>query len=98
MGGNPSEKPDTKQRANILLSVDKIKTPLLLMHGEDDSQVPPAESAEFAKALRSHGKTYFYFTHPGKLHGFSQPAHRLDAVLTCMDARLDPAKFARIAA
>jgi acetyl esterase/lipase len=49
------------------------------MHGEDDPQVPPAESAAFAKALSEHHKTYFYFTYPGELHGFTQPAHRLDA-------------------
>lgn len=93
MGGTPAERPDTYKRANILLSVDKIKTPLLIMHGEDDPQVPPAESAEFAKALRAHGKTYFYFTYPGELHGFAQPAHRLDAwekQLAFLDHYLNP--------
>ncbi|RRA49146.1 S9 family peptidase [Acidipila sp. EB88] len=93
MGGTPSEKPDSYKRANVLLSIDKIKTPLLVMHGEDDPQVPPAESAEFAKALRAHGKTYFYFTYPGELHGFSQPAHRLDAwqkELAFLDHYLNP--------
>ena len=79
MGGSPAEKAEVYRRANVLLSVDKIKTPLLIMHGEDDPQVPPAESAQFAKALHEQHKTYFYFTYPGELHGFSQPAHRLDA-------------------
>jgi len=79
MGGSPTEKPEVYRRANILLSVDKIKTPVLIMHGEDDPQVPPAESAAFAKALHEHHKIYFYFTYPGELHGFAQPAHRLDA-------------------
>jgi dipeptidyl aminopeptidase/acylaminoacyl peptidase len=79
MGGSPTEKPEVYRRANVLLSVDKIKTPLLILHGENDPQVPPAESAEFAKALAEHHKTYFYFTYQNELHGFSQPAHRLDA-------------------
>lgn len=79
MGGSPDEKPEVYQRANVLLQVDKIKTPLLVMHGEDDPQVPPANSAEFVKALRAHKKTVFYFTYPNELHGFSQPNHRLDA-------------------
>jgi dipeptidyl aminopeptidase/acylaminoacyl peptidase len=79
MGGSPSEKPEVYKRANVLLQVDKVKTPLLVMHGEDDPQVPPANSAEFVKALRAHNKTVFYFTYPKELHGFSQPAHRLDA-------------------
>lgn len=79
MGGSPTEKPEVYRRANVLLQVDKIKTPLLVMHGENDPQVPPADSALFVKALREHHKTVFYFTYPGELHGFSQPAHRLDA-------------------
>lgn len=79
MGGSPSEKPDVYKKANVLLQVEKIQTPLLVMHGEDDPQVPPANSAEFVKALQDHHKTVFYFTYPNELHGFAQPAHRLDA-------------------
>jgi dipeptidyl aminopeptidase/acylaminoacyl peptidase len=36
--------------------VDKIKTPLLVLHGENDPQVPPIESTLFVKALREHHK------------------------------------------
>ncbi len=79
MGGSPTEKPDVYRRANVLLQVDKVKTPLLVMHGENDPQVPPANSEFFVKALREHKKTVFYFTYPNELHGFAQPAHRLDA-------------------
>lgn len=79
MGGTIEEKPEIYRRANVLLSVDKIKTPLLILHGENDPQVPPAEAAEFARALKEHHKTYYYFTYPGELHGFSQPEHELDA-------------------
>jgi len=79
MGGPPTEKPEVYRRANVLLQVDKVKTPLLVMHGEDDPQVPPADSTLFVKALREHHKTVFYFTYPGELHGFSQQGHRLDA-------------------
>jgi dipeptidyl aminopeptidase/acylaminoacyl peptidase len=79
MGGSPTEKPDNYKRANVLLQVDKVKTPLLVMHGENDPQVPPADSTFFVKALKEHGKTVFYFTYPNELHGWTQPAHRLDA-------------------
>jgi dipeptidyl aminopeptidase/acylaminoacyl peptidase len=79
MGGTIEEKPEIYRRANVLLAVDKIKTPLLILHGENDPQVPPAEAAEFARALKEHHKTYYYFTYPDELHGFSQPQHELDA-------------------
>jgi dipeptidyl aminopeptidase/acylaminoacyl peptidase len=79
MGGSPAEKPDVYRQANVLLQIDKVKTPLLVMHGENDPQVPPANSTFFVKSLREHNKTVFYFTYPNELHGFAQPAHRLDA-------------------
>ena len=79
MGGSPAEAPEVYAKANVLLQVEKVQTPVLLLHGEDDPQVPPAESAAFAHALALHGKTVFYYTYPGELHGFSKPDHRLDA-------------------
>lgn len=79
MGGSPEEKPEVYRKANALLQIDKIKTPLLVMHGENDPQVPPYESAQFVRALKEHGKVVYYFTYPNELHGFSQREHRLDA-------------------
>jgi len=79
MGGTPEEKPEVYRKANSLADVAKIKTPLLVMHGENDPQVPPYESAQFVRALKEHGKVYYYFTYPNELHGFSQRDHRLDA-------------------
>lgn len=77
MGGSPGEKPEVYRRANVLRSVDDVRTPLLVM--QNDPQVPPTESAAFVKALRAHHKTVFNFTYPGELQRFAQPAQRLDA-------------------
>lgn len=79
MGGTPAEKPEVYRKADALLDVEKIKAPLLILHGENDPQVPPYESALFVKALREHRKVFYYFTYPNELHGFSQREHRLDA-------------------
>lgn len=79
MGGTPEEKPEVYRKANTLADVAKIQTPLLVMHGENDPQVPPYESAQFVRALKEHGKVVYFFTYPNELHGFSQRDHRLDA-------------------
>jgi dipeptidyl aminopeptidase/acylaminoacyl peptidase len=79
MGGTPEEKPAVYRKANVLLDVDKIKTPLLIMHGQDDPQVPPYESVQFTNALKKNGKTFWYFTYPREGHGFREREHRLDA-------------------
>jgi dipeptidyl aminopeptidase/acylaminoacyl peptidase len=60
MGGTPVEQPAVYRKANILPDVFGIKTPLLILHGEQDPQVPPRESAEFAEALTKAGKTHIY--------------------------------------
>ncbi|MEO8029107.1 MAG: S9 family peptidase, partial [Bryobacteraceae bacterium] len=93
MGGTPAEKPAVYAKANILLDVAKIKTPLLIMHGEGDPQVPPYESAQFVRELKAHGKVFFYYTYPNEGHGFTQREHRKDAwtkQLAFLDKYLQP--------
>jgi dipeptidyl aminopeptidase/acylaminoacyl peptidase len=79
MGGTPDEKPAVYRKADILPDVPKITSPVLVLHGEDDPQVPPYESQLFTAALKKAGKPYLYFTYPHELHGFSQRDHRIDA-------------------
>jgi dipeptidyl aminopeptidase/acylaminoacyl peptidase len=79
MGGSPGQKPAIYRKANILHDVAQIKTPLLIMHGEEDPQVPPQESAEFAAELKKAGKTFTYITYPHEGHGFQQREHRKDS-------------------
>lgn len=79
MGGPPESKPAVYRKANILPDVDRIKAPLLILHGEEDPQVPPQESAELAAALKNEGKTFVYITYPNEGHGFQQHEHRKDS-------------------
>jgi dipeptidyl aminopeptidase/acylaminoacyl peptidase len=79
MGGTPAEKPDVYRRADILPDVAQIKAPVLILHGEEDPQVPPYEAAQFANALKKAGKTFVYVTYPYEGHGFIDREHRLDA-------------------
>lgn len=79
MGGPPEKKPAVYRKADVLPDVAQIKTPLLILHGEQDPQVPPQESQEFAAALKQAGKTFTYITYPNEGHGFQDLAHRQDA-------------------
>jgi dipeptidyl aminopeptidase/acylaminoacyl peptidase len=79
MGGTPEEKPAVYRKADVLLEVTQIRAPLLILHGEEDPQVPPQESQQFAAALKQDGKVFSYFTYPGEGHGFQQRDHRRDA-------------------
>lgn len=79
MGGPPEAKPAVYRKANVLLEVSAIKTPLLILHGEQDPQVPPQESQKFVAALKAAGKPYDYHTYPREGHGFQEREHRRDA-------------------
>ena len=52
-----------------LFSADKIKTPLLLLHGDKDSNVPVGESIQMYNALRILGKTVEFIEVEGEDHG-----------------------------
>ena len=79
-GGTPEEKPAVYRKPDILPGVPKIKTPLLVLWGEEDPQVPPYESFQLVSALKKYDKTFAYFSYPHEDHGFSQPEHEPDAL------------------
>ena len=60
MGGTPEQKPAVYRKANVLPDVGRITTPLLILHGEQDPQVPLQESAALVAALQQAGKVYSY--------------------------------------
>jgi dipeptidyl aminopeptidase/acylaminoacyl peptidase len=79
MGGPAAQKPEVYRRADIIAQVDKIQTPLLVLHGEDDPQVPPGNAALLVKALQEHHKTVYYFTYPHELHWVSTAPDKIDS-------------------
>ncbi|GEN99303.1 peptidase S9 [Novosphingobium sediminis] len=70
-----------------LYAIDKLKVPVLLVHGDDDQRVPYKQSKLYADALAKAGKEYEFVTLKGEGHGFSSNANlklwldKLDAFL-----------------
>jgi dipeptidyl aminopeptidase/acylaminoacyl peptidase len=54
-----------------LFHANKIKTPLLLLHGLSDTNVPSLESDQMFTALRVQGKEVAYVRFPGEEHGIA---------------------------
>ena len=71
-----------------LHNVDKIKLPLLIVHGDVDRSVMIEQGRNFAKALEEAGKDYQYIEQTNGDHYFSLQSHRLE-YLQAMDEFLD---------
>lgn len=58
-------------------NVDKIKTPLLVMHGANDPRDPVSESDRLVAGIRASGGTVEYLRFPDEGHGISKVANRV---------------------
>jgi len=56
----------------------KVKTPVLILHGEEDGRVPISQSEELYYYLKKSDVTVKFVRYPGESHGLSQPQHQLD--------------------
>ncbi|MBC2651370.1 alpha/beta hydrolase family protein [Novosphingobium aerophilum] len=54
-----------------LFSIDRLKVPVMLLHGTDDQTVQPKQSRLYADALKAAGKSYEYYEIANEGHGFS---------------------------
>jgi dipeptidyl aminopeptidase/acylaminoacyl peptidase len=53
--------------------VDRIVRPVLLVHGLEDSVVPPSQAQVMAEALERRGVRHLLVAVPGEGHGFRRP-------------------------
>ena len=71
IGGTLWQQPMKYIEHSAIFSVDRIKTPLLLMHGEQDHNVPYRQSMEMYYAMRRLGKEVKWVTYTHGGHGMS---------------------------
>ena len=67
-GSYPWNNPELYTKQSPLFNADKIKTPLLLLHGTADTNVPTNESQQMFTALRILGRPVSYIQVDGENH------------------------------
>jgi dipeptidyl aminopeptidase/acylaminoacyl peptidase len=77
-GSFPWNNPRLYTEQSPLFSADKINTPLLLLHGGVDTNVPIGESIQMFNALRILGKTVEFITVEGENHAIYGHQKRID--------------------
>lgn len=73
----PWNNPELFTKQGSLFNADKINTPLLLLHGLSDTNVPVGESIQLFNALKILGKTVEFIGVKGEDHFISDPQKRI---------------------
>lgn len=79
LSGSPSKDTESYALLSPLTYVDRVKTPLLLMHGELDIRGSSTQAERFFQAMYSSGKTAQIVRYGGESHSIAQsPANIRD--------------------
>jgi dipeptidyl aminopeptidase/acylaminoacyl peptidase len=57
-----------------------VTTPVLILHGEDDANVPVGQAMYFHRALTQFGAEHELVVYPRENHGFTERAHQIDVL------------------
>ena len=71
---------DTLWQRSALRYVAQVHTPVMLMHGENDNDVPIAEAEQFYIALKDVGLETVMVRYPREGHGLREPKHQVDSI------------------
>ena len=75
---------DVAWERSALKHVAAAHTPTMLMHGENDNDVPIAEAEQFFIALKDVGTEAIFVRYPREGHGLSETGHNIDSINRCI--------------
>ena len=76
---------DVLWERSALKHVAKAKTPTMLVHGENDNDVPIAEAEQYYIALKDVGVETIMVRYPREGHGVRESKHNVDLIERCID-------------
>ena len=79
---DPLKRPEMAQKAfesSPMNFIDTWRSPVLLIHGDDDPTVPFSETVDLAEKLREQGVEFEQLIFPDEVHGFLLHKHWLQA-------------------
>ena len=78
LGGTPWSHPERYEESSPLFNMDKVQTPILIMHNDQDGHVPWYQGIEYFVALKRLGKPAWLLNYPGEPHWPMKFANRVD--------------------
>ena len=77
--GNLREHREFFEKISPIHHVDKIKCPMMVIHGANDPRVPVEEAEQIVSALKKRGIPVEYLRYEDEGHGLAKLKNRLDA-------------------
>ncbi len=78
IGGNLWEKPMLYLENSPVFRADRIQTPILMLHNDEDDAVPWYQGIEYYLALRRLNKEVYMFNYNGEKHGLRKRINQKD--------------------
>ncbi len=79
--GDPDTQRDLLERLSPINKIDRAKTPLLVLHGANDTNVPLVEAEQMVDELRKRNVEVDSVIFPDEGHGFTKTANRTRAAI-----------------
>ncbi len=83
--GQPYDHMDFYWDSSPIRYVAAVRTPTLILHGDEDARVHPAQGMEFFRALKTRGVPVRFVRYPREKHGFEERAHQIDLMNRIVD-------------
>ncbi|MFQ5816735.1 MAG: prolyl oligopeptidase family serine peptidase [Terriglobia bacterium] len=77
-GGQPWDSLEAYRNASAMNFIKRVKTPTLILHGEEDRRVPRSQAQELRMGLLKNGVPVAMVVYPRAGHGLREPRHQLD--------------------
>jgi dipeptidyl aminopeptidase/acylaminoacyl peptidase len=78
IGGSLWQYPMRFVENSPVFMADRVKTPLMMLHNDQDDAVPWYQGIEYYLSLRRLGKEVYMFNYPGERHGLTKKANQKD--------------------
>ncbi|MEO7260121.1 MAG: alpha/beta fold hydrolase [Jatrophihabitantaceae bacterium] len=73
------------EAASPLPIIDRVRVPLLVIHGANDPRVPLSEAEQVVAAVRANGAECWLLVYPDEGHGLAKRTNQLDAYPQVLD-------------
>ena len=83
--GDPETQKDLLKKLSPIHKLKQVKTPLLVLHGANDTNVPVVEAEQVVETLRKRKVPVDYILFPDEGHGFRKEPNRLRSTVSTVD-------------